>query len=77
MQQKTDKKFFVSVIIQSELVLLNCPYEEQDTFHQDVDFNSALTRVPCCFSKGPLKRAFLKIYLTTFPESVISEIQKL
>ena len=43
----------------------------------DGDFNSALTHLPCCFSKGALKRAFLKIYLTTFPEFVISEIQKL
>ena len=33
MQQKTEKTFFVSEIIASELVSLNCLYEEQDTFH--------------------------------------------
>ena len=32
MQQKIEKKFFVSQIIASELVSLNCHYEEQDTF---------------------------------------------
>ena len=34
MQQKLDKNFFVSKIIASKLVSLNCPYEEQDTFYQ-------------------------------------------
>ena len=34
MQQKIQKKFFVSEIIASELVSLNCPYDEQDTFHR-------------------------------------------
>ena len=34
MQQKNEKIFFVSEIIASELVSLNCPYEEQDTFHR-------------------------------------------
>ena len=34
MQQKIKQKFFVSEIIASELVLLNCLYYEQDTFHQ-------------------------------------------
>ena len=43
----------------------------------DACFNSAWARLPCCLSEGPLKRAFLDIYLTTFSESVISEIQKL
>ena len=43
----------------------------------DADFNSAWARLPFCWSKGPLKRAFLDIYLTTFSQSVISEIQKL
>ena len=43
----------------------------------DADFNSAWPPLPCCFSKFTLKRAFLHIYLTTFSESVISEIQKL
>ena len=33
MQQKIDKKFFVSQIIASELPSFNCPSEEQDTFH--------------------------------------------
>ena len=34
MQQKTQKKLVISEIISSELVSLNCPYEEQDTFHR-------------------------------------------
>ena len=34
MQLKIPKKFFVSEIIASELASLNCPYEEQDTFHR-------------------------------------------
>ena len=41
----------------------------------DADFNSALARLPCCLSKGSLKRGFLDIYLTTFSESVISKLQ--
>ena len=40
-------------------------------------FNSALASLSCCLSKGRLKRDFLDIYLTTFSESVISEIQNL
>ena len=41
------------------------------------NFKFLLARLPCCLWKGPLKRDFLDIYLTTFKESVISEIQKL
>ena len=33
MQQKIKKKFFLSEIIASELVSLNCLCYEQDTFH--------------------------------------------
>ena len=33
MQQITPKKFFVFEIIASDLVSLNCLYEEQDGFH--------------------------------------------
>ena len=40
-------------------------------------FNSAWAHWPYCLSEGPLKRDFLDIYLTTFSESVISEIKKL
>ena len=43
----------------------------------NADFNSACVRVPCCLSKGPLKWDVLDIYLSTFSESVYSEIQKL
>ena len=43
----------------------------------EADFSSALVPLPCSLSKGPQKRDFLDIYLTTFPESVISEIQNL
>ena len=43
----------------------------------DADFNSAFGRLQYCLSKGPLKRDFLDIYLTTFLESVTSEIEKL
>ena len=34
MQQKTQKKLFVSEVITSEVVSLNCPYEEQDNFYR-------------------------------------------
>ena len=34
MTQKMQKKFFISETITSEFVSLNCPYEEQDTFHR-------------------------------------------
>ena len=30
------------------------------------DFNNVWARLPCYFSKGPLKRVSLDIYLTTF-----------
>ena len=43
----------------------------------DAYFNSAWAHWPCCLSESPLKQDFLDIYLTTFSESVISEIQKL
>ena len=43
----------------------------------DADFNSVWTRLRCCLSKVHLKLGGLDIYLTTFSESVISEIQKL
>ena len=43
----------------------------------DTDFTSAWARVICCLSKVHLKRDFLDIYLTTFLDSVNSEIQKL
>ena len=41
------------------------------------DLNSAWARLPCCLSKGGLKGDVLDIYLTTFSESVISEMQNL
>ena len=34
MQQKIWKKFFLSEIILSELVMLNYPYKEQDNFQR-------------------------------------------
>ena len=34
MQEKIEKHFCVSDVIQSELVSLNCLYEEQVTFHR-------------------------------------------
>ena len=40
-------------------------------------YNSASARLPCRLSKGPLNWDVLDIYLTTFSESVISEIQNL
>ena len=42
-----------------------------------VDFKRSSARLPYCLSKGPLQRDFLDIYLTTFSESVISEIRNL
>ena len=41
----------------------------------DPGFSSAWTRLPCSLSKGRLKWDFFEIYLTTFSESVISNIQ--
>ena len=43
----------------------------------DADFNSVWARLPCCLGKGPLKQDFFDIYLATFSESIISEIQNL
>ena len=43
----------------------------------DVDFKSAWAGLPCCLSKNSLKRDILDIYLTTFSQSIISEIQNL
>ena len=43
MQQKIQKSFFVSEIIASELVSLNCLYEETDTFR----------RQPMCYKAVP------------------------
>ena len=34
MQENNHQKFLVSEIFASELVSLNCPYEEQDTVHR-------------------------------------------
>ena len=43
----------------------------------DAEFNTSWARLPCSFLKGPPKRDFLDIYLTTFSESVISKTQNL
>ena len=40
-------------------------------------FQQCFRTFRCCLSKGPLKQDFLGIYLTTFSEFVIWEIQKL
>ena len=40
----------------------------------DADFNTVWARLPYCFSKLPLKRDFLEIYLTTILKSVTSKI---
>ena len=41
----------------------------------DADFNIVWARLPYCFSKQPLKRDFLVIYLTPFLESLTSKIK--
>ena len=58
---------------------LNCLGSDQWISQRccDADFNRASERLPCCLSKGPLKLDSLDIYLTTFSESVISEVQNL
>ena len=43
----------------------------------DADVDSACARLPCCLTKGLLKRDFLDVYLTTFLEFVFSKIQNL
>ena len=55
MQKPIDKIFFVSEIIGSQLAVLSCLYEEENTCH----------RQSMC-SKGLLKGDFLEISLTTF-----------
>ena len=42
-----------------------------------VAFNIAWALLPCCLSMGKVKRDFWDIYMTTFLESVISEIENL
>ena len=39
--------------------------------------DSVKTRLACCLWNGPLKRYFLHIYLATFSETIISEMQNL
>ena len=93
MQQKNHKKYFVSEITAYKLTTsLKIWHVNKRDFFQlnflgserlissrccNVDFNSAWARLPCCLTKDPLKRAVLDIYLTTFSESVISDIQNL
>ena len=57
----------------------NFPANEQWIWQRryDADYNSFWARLTYSLSKGLLKQDFLDIYLTTFSESVISEIQKL
>ena len=43
----------------------------------DADLKNPLARLPCCFSKGSVKRGFLDIYLATILKSVISKLQSL
>ena len=39
MRRKIEKKSFVSEIIVSELVALNCPYKEENTSHRQSMLN--------------------------------------
>ena len=57
----------------------NFPASEQLIWSKSYDagFNIVWTLLPYCLSKGLLKRDFLDIYLTTFSESVISNMQNL
>ena len=69
----------ISHVNKTDLFRINCLGNNQLMWTRcsDTDLNSASARLPCCLSKGPLKRDFLDIYMTTFSESVISEIQHL
>ena len=60
MQQKIEKKFFVSEIIVWGMVSFNCLYEEEDTFH----------RQPMCQQAVP--RYFLSIK-ETFSNTIFLE----
>ena len=43
MQRKVEKKSFVSKIIVSQLVALNCPYKEENTSHrQSLSYQTVL-----------------------------------
>ena len=67
MWQNTEKKSFVSEIIASELVWLNCLCKQEDTFRT---FTILL-------GEACSEQDFLDIYLTMFLLSVTSKIRKL
>ena len=57
---------------------LNCLCSDQWIWRCfDADFNNAWARLTYCLWKHNVQRNFLDIYLTTFREFVISEIQNL
>ena len=74
--RSSPKIFYVN---KRDFFQLNCLGSDQWISQRccDADFNRASERLPCCLSKGPLKLDSLDIYLTTFSESVISEVQNL
>ena len=79
MKKKIQKIFFVSEIIASENVAINCLSYKENTYYRQsmglkngpkilhiTQWNSLSARFPCCLSKGPLKWDFLDTYLTMF-----------
>ena len=109
MQENIQKVFIFAEIAASELVSLNCPYEEHDPFHrqricsQEVprffmsiretflnsidlvvinesnkgSFKKWLGTFTMLLVEGSSKTVLFRHFLTTFLESVISEIQNL
>ena len=59
MQLKTEKNFFASAIVASELVSLNRPYEEQHTFYREPMCEQGVTRF-CMSIKKVNKRNFFQ-----------------
>ena len=55
-------------IIKTDFFQLSCLYRDQQILERcgRSDFKSISTRLPCHFSKDPLKGEFLDIYLTTY-----------
>ena len=63
----------------SNFFQLNCLDSDQEIWlnNCDGDFGRTMARLPCRLLMCPMKQDFLDIYLVTFPESVIWEIQNL
>ena len=55
-------------VIKRDFFQLNCVHSDQQICYKwcHLDFCTVWSHLPCCLSKGPLKRDFFNIYLSTF-----------